>query len=49
MSQNSSVLTQWAQGLTQEAMDSLEQGKKTTYFNFLASMMALVFVQPKAS
>lgn len=37
MSQNSSVLTEWAKGLTEEAMASLQQGNKTTYFNFLAS------------
>ncbi|MDL5029278.1 alpha-amylase family glycosyl hydrolase [Vibrio sp. TMPB1044] len=37
MSQNSSVLTKWAKGLTEEAMTSLKQGSKTTYFNFLAS------------
>jgi sucrose phosphorylase len=37
LSQNSSVLTEWAKGLTQEAMASLASGKKTTYFNFLAS------------
>ncbi|WP_061015682.1 alpha-amylase family glycosyl hydrolase [Vibrio splendidus] len=37
MSQNSSVLTKWAKGLTEEAMTSLNQGSKTTYFNFLAS------------
>ncbi|MPW30832.1 sugar phosphorylase [Agarivorans sp. B2Z047] len=37
MSQNSSILTEWAKGLTDEAMTSLKQGRKTTYFNFLAS------------
>lgn len=37
MSQNSSVLTKWAKGLTEEAMKSLAEGRKTTYFNFLAS------------
>lgn len=37
MSQNSSVLTEWAKGLTEEAMTLLKQGSKTTYFNFLAS------------
>ena len=37
LSENSNVLTQWAKGLTSEAMDNLEQGRKTTYFNFLAS------------
>ncbi|MBY7729298.1 sugar phosphorylase [Vibrio splendidus] len=37
MSQNSSILTEWAKGLTEEAMTSLKQGNKTTYFNFLAS------------
>ncbi|ROV58700.1 sugar phosphorylase [Vibrio ponticus] len=35
--QDSQVLTQWAKGLTAEAMASLEEGRKTTYFNFLAS------------
>ncbi|MGV2990548.1 sugar phosphorylase [Vibrio sp. E150_011] len=37
MSNNSKVLTEWAKGLTEEAMTSLKEGRKTTYFNFLAS------------
>ncbi|NOI74452.1 sugar phosphorylase [Vibrio coralliilyticus] len=37
LSQDSSVLTAWAKGLTNEAMASLQAGSKTTYFNFLAS------------
>ncbi|MDA9556479.1 sugar phosphorylase [Vibrio sp.] len=37
MNEDSSVLTQWAKGLTKEAMENLKLGKKTTYFNFLAS------------
>ncbi|MGF1703656.1 sugar phosphorylase [Photobacterium makurazakiensis] len=37
LSENSSVLTKWAKGLTEEAMASLAAGRKTTYFNFLAS------------
>ncbi len=37
MGQDSSVLTDWAKGLTKEAMASLDAGSKTTYFNFLAS------------
>ena len=37
ISETSQVLTQWAKGLTAEAMDNLKQGRKTTYFNFLAS------------
>ncbi|MBA5761149.1 Beta-galactosidase C-terminal domain [Vibrio sp. 404] len=37
LGQDSQVLTQWAKGLTAEAMASLEAGRKTTYFNFLAS------------
>ncbi|WP_434999226.1 alpha-amylase family glycosyl hydrolase [Vibrio scophthalmi] len=35
--QDSQVLTEWAKGLTVEAMASLQEGRKTTYFNFLAS------------
>lgn len=35
--QDSQVLTEWAKGLTAEAMASLQEGRKTTYFNFLAS------------
>lgn len=35
--QDSQVLTQWAKGLTEEAVTSLKLGRKTTYFNFLAS------------
>ena len=35
--QDSQVLTKWAKGLTAEAMTSLQAGRKTTYFNFLAS------------
>ncbi len=35
--QDSQVLTQWAEGLTKEAVTSLKLGRKTTYFNFLAS------------
>jgi len=37
LSQDSQVLTTWAKGLTVEAMESLNAGRKTTYFNFLAS------------
>lgn len=37
MSENSQMLTMWAKGLTSEAMQSLHEGHKTTYFNFLAS------------
>lgn len=37
LGQDSQVLTKWAKGLTEEAMASLEEGRKTTYFNFLAS------------
>ncbi|WP_375748813.1 alpha-amylase family glycosyl hydrolase [Vibrio sp. HN007] len=37
LSGNSQTLTGWAKGLTQEAMESLKAGRKTTYFNFLAS------------
>ena len=37
LGQDSQVLTKWAKGLTAEAMASLEEGRKTTYFNFLAS------------
>ncbi|MCG9577095.1 sugar phosphorylase [Vibrio tubiashii] len=37
LSQDSQVLTTWAKGLTAEAMASLNAGRKTTYFNFLAS------------
>lgn len=37
LSQDSQVLTTWAKGLTAEAMESLSAGRKTTYFNFLAS------------
>ncbi|ASI89977.1 sugar phosphorylase [Vibrio mediterranei] len=35
--QDSQVLTRWAKGLTKEAVTSLKLGRKTTYFNFLAS------------
>ncbi|EGU35306.1 sucrose phosphorylase related protein [Vibrio sp. N418] len=35
--QDSQVLTEWAKGLTAEAMALLQEGRKTTYFNFLAS------------
>lgn len=37
LSEDSTVLTQWAEGLTREAMDNLSAGRQTTYFNFLAS------------
>ncbi|PSU33574.1 alpha-amylase family glycosyl hydrolase [Photobacterium lutimaris] len=37
LSEDSTVLTQWAEGLTCEAMDNLSAGRQTTYFNFLAS------------
>ncbi|MDG3086164.1 alpha-amylase family glycosyl hydrolase [Vibrio hannami] len=37
LSGNSDTLTGWAKGLTREAMASLNAGRKTTYFNFLAS------------
>jgi len=37
LSENSRVLTKWAKGLTDEAMANLQAGRKTTYFNFLAS------------
>ena len=37
MSESSAVLTKWAKGLTSEAMHNLREGRKTTYFNFLAS------------
>ena len=37
LSEDSSVLTLWAEGLTLEAMENLSAGRQTTYFNFLAS------------
>ncbi|PSW12352.1 sugar phosphorylase [Photobacterium rosenbergii] len=37
LSEDSTVLSQWAEGLTREAMENLSAGRQTTYFNFLAS------------
>ncbi|WP_028866022.1 alpha-amylase family glycosyl hydrolase [Psychromonas aquimarina] len=37
LSQDSRVLTKWAEGLTLEAAANLQAASKTTYFNFLAS------------
>ncbi|WP_019615553.1 sugar phosphorylase [Psychromonas ossibalaenae] len=37
LSQDSRVLTKWAEGLTFEANANLQAASKTTYFNFLAS------------